>query len=388
MTTALQRTDTAEIVIVGVGESEQGVLPGRSALELQSDALAAALEDSGLLKDEIDGVFCTGLPRYSAVVAAEYHGLKPRHIDSTEAGGTSAQLYVGHAVAAIRANLCTTAVILYGSTQRSSGTRHIGGAVAPGMPQAEFEAPSNPLLPISAYALVAQRHMYEFGTKPQQLAQIAVSTREWARLNSWAYRQEPLSIDDVLSSPLVSSPLHRDEICVVTDGAGAVILTTAQRGRSLRQKPIHVLGHGEALSHFSISQMPDLTRTAAAESGARAFSMAGLRPEEMDLAEIYDSFTITVLLSLEDLGFCAKGDGGAFVEGGRLGPGGSLPTNTQGGGLSYTHPGMLGVFLLIEATRQLRGELGERQVPNAKLGVVHGTGGVLSVHGTVVLGTD
>lgn len=373
------------LTIVGVGESEQGYVPGRSALQLQSDAIAAALADAGLDRSEIDGLFCTGLPRYSALLAAEYHGISPSFIDSTDGGGASFELFVQHAAAAIASGLCSVALIVYGSTQRSLRSRQIGGAIAPQTPQAQFEAPYAPLLPISAYALAAQRHIFEFDTRPDQLAEIVVSTRRWAALSPNAFLRDPITVDEVLAAEIISSPIHRPEICLVTDGAGAIILTTLERARSLRQSPVVVLGHGEATSHLTISQMPDLTRTAAIESGRRAFAMAGVCPADIDVAEIYDSFTITVLLNLEDLGFCAKGEGGAFVEGGRTAPGGPLPVNTQGGGLAYTHPGMLGIFLLIEATRQLRGGLGARQVEDAEVALAHGTGGVLSIHSTVIL---
>ena len=374
------------IAIVGIGESAQGDVPDRTALGLQSDAIAAALDDAGLTGADVDGLFCTGLPKYAALQAAEYHGMTPAVLDSTEAGGASFPLYVGHAAAAIAAGLCHTALIVYGSDQRSRRRRRLGGQVADDLPRAQFEAPFHPLLPISAYALAAARHRHEFGTTAEQLASIAVTTRAWAQRNPVAYRRDPLTVDDVLASPMLSSPIHREEACLVTDGGGAVIVTTLERARSLRRRPIAVLGHGEATSHYTISQMPDLTTTAAADSGRRAFGMAGLSPSDVDVAELYDSFTITVLLALEDLGFCAKGEGGAFVEDGRLGPGGALPTNTSGGGLAYTHPGMLGVFLLIEAVRQLRGDLGDRGVPDAEIALVHGVGGVLSAHATVLLG--
>lgn len=374
------------IAIAGIGESRQGLVPDRTLLGLQGDAIAAALADAGLALEDVDGLFCTGLPKYAALQAAEYHGIRPRYLDSTEAGGASFGLFVEHAVAAIRAGLCSTALIVYGSIQRSERRRRLAGDVAATLPQAQFEAPFGPLLPISAYALAASRHMHEFGTRAEELAEIAVSTRRWAQLNAAAFRRDPLSVADVLASEVVSSPIHREEICLVTDGAGALIVTTLDRARDLRARPIVVLGHGEATSHYTISQMPDLTRTAAADSGARAFAMAGLTPADVDIAQIYDSFTITVLLNLEDLGFCPKGEGGAWVADGRLGPGGSLPTNTSGGGLAYTHPGMLGIFQVIEAVRQLRGGLGERQVPDAGIALVHGTGGVLSVHSTLLLG--
>lgn len=378
---------SGDIAIVGIGESEQGSVPGRSVLQLQSDAIHAALGDAGLSVRDVDGVFCTGLPRYPSLLVAEYNGIAPIvYSDSTEAGGASFEFFVEHACAALAAGLCRTALIVYGSTQRSSRSRRLSGVVPDTTPQAQFEIPYAPLLPISAYAMAAQRHMFEFGTTPEQLAEIAVSTRRWAALNPGAFLRDPIGIEDVLQSPMISSPIHRLEVCLVTDGAGAIVLTTLERARSLRQRPIAVLGHAEAHSHFTISQMADLTRTAAAVSGHRAFEMAGVGPADIDVAEIYDSFTITVLLSLEDLGFCEKGEGGAFVGGGRTAPGGPLPLNTSGGGLAYTHPGMLGIFLLIEAVRQLRGGLGPRQVAGAELAIAHGVGGVLSSHGTTILG--
>jgi len=241
---------------------------------------------------------------------------------------------------------------------------------------------------MGAYALAASRHMAEFGTTSEQLAEIAVSTRRWAAMNPRARLQDLITVDDVLASPYEASPLHKLECCLVTDGAGAVVLTSAERSRDLRRPPAFVLGTGSAHTHAMISEMPDLTRTAGAWSGPRAFAMAGLGPADVDVAELYDSFTITVLLALEDLGFCAKGEGGAFVADGRLGPGGALPANTNGGGLAYTHPGMYGMFLLVEAVRQLRGEAGPRQVDGAEVAVAHGCGGVLSSTSTVVLGTE
>ena len=379
---------SGRIAIAGIGESRQGSVPDRSVLGLQSDAVAAALDDAGLTRSDVDGLFCTGLPKYSALMAAEYHGIRPRYLDSTEAGGASFGLFVEHAATAIRAGLCETALIVYGSVQRSERRRRLGGDVPDSLPQAQFEAPYGPLLPISAYALATNRHMHEHGTTAEQLAQIAVSTREWAALNPRAWKRDPITVAQVLGSPMISSPIHREEVCLVTDGAGAIVVTTLERARDGRATPVVVLGHGEAMSHYTISQMPDLTRTAAVESGARAFGMAGLTPADVDVAQVYDSFTYTVLVNLEDLGFCAKGEGGAFVADGRLGPGGALPTNTSGGGLADTHPGMLGIFQVIEAVGQLRGGLGNRQVPDASIALVHGTGGVLSVHATLLLGLD
>lgn len=257
------------------------------------------------------------------------------------------------------------------------------------MPFVEWDVPYGFGLPASSYSLAAQRHMHDFGTTSEQLAAIAVAFREWAMGNPNAYHQKPISITDVLDSPLIAEPLHKLDCCLVTDGAGALVMTSAERARSLRKPPVYVLGAGTAHTHgMSISQMRDITTTGAARSGPQAFRMAGVSPSEVDVVELYDSFTITALMTLEDLGFCAKGEGGAFVEDGKLGPGGSLPTNTNGGGLSYTHPGMYGMFVLVEAVRQLRGECEARQVPSADLAVANGCGGVLSCTSTIVLGTE
>jgi len=255
-------------------------------------------------------------------------------------------------------------------------------------PMAEWEAPYGLQGPVGSYALAASRHMAEFGTTPEQLATIAVKTREWASLNPRAKSRDPLTVDDVLASDMVASPLHKLDCCLVTDGGGAFIVTTAERARQLRRPPVYVLGAATAHTHMMISQMPDLTTTAGAISGPKAFATAGITPSDVDVLMGYDSFTITLLLHLEDLGFCAKGEGGAFVESTNIGPGGTLPTNTNGGGLSYTHPGQYGMFLVVEAVRQLRGECGPRQVDDAKIAVAHGSGMVLSCMSTVVLGTE
>ena len=253
---------------------------------------------------------------------------------------------------------------------------------------AEWELPTGLLFPPGAYALAASRHMAQYGTTPAQLASIAVQTREWATKNPRARFQDPITVEDVFASGYVAEPLHKLDCCLVTDGAGAVVLTSTERARDLRKRLVPVLGVGTSHSHSMISQMPDLTVTAGAVSGPKAFAIAGIEPGDVDVLESYDSFTITVLLSLEDLGFCGKGEGGAFAADGNLGPGGSLPTNTNGGGLSYTHPGMYGMFLLVEAVRQLRGEGDDRQVESADIAVAHGCGGVLSATSTVVLGTE
>jgi len=232
------------------------------------------------------------------------------------------------------------------------------------------------------------RHMHEYGTTHEQLAEIAVATRKWAQLNPKAMMRDPLTIDDVLSSRWIAYPFHIYDCCLVTDAGGAAVVVSPGRARSCRKKPVWLLGCGESHTHQSILNMPDLTQTPARYSGKQAFEMAGVRHEDIDVVEVYDSFTYTVLVTLEELGFCAKGEGGAFVSGQRTAPGGDFPLNTNGGGLSYTHPGMYGIFLIIEAVRQLRGECGPRQVPDARLALVNGTGGTLSATGTLILAAD
>jgi acetyl-CoA acetyltransferase len=252
---------------------------------------------------------------------------------------------------------------------------------------AAWERPYGARVPMTSYALAASRHMAQYGTTSEQLAQLAVDARRWAAMNPRARHRDPLTVDDVLASPVLASPLHQLDCCLVTDGAGAYVLTSAERARDLARPPVYVLGAATSTSHWIISEMPDLTVTPGAVSGPNAFAMAGVAPSDVDVLMAYDSFTITALLHLEDLGFCAKGEGGAFAQDGRTGPGGALPMNTNGGGLSYTHPGQYGMFLLVEAARQLRGECGERQVRDAELAVAHGCGGFLSATATVVLGT-
>jgi acetyl-CoA acetyltransferase len=331
------------------------------------------------------------------VELAEYLGVSPRWTDSANTGGSSFEIHVEHAANAIAAGQAEVVVISYAQTPKSTfkrgGGRFLGGAPSAGgdldaAPRVEWEIPYGLHLPVGAYALAASRHMAQYGTTPEQLAEIAVSTRQWAVKNPRASLRDPITIDDVLASPMTTSPLHKLDCCLVTDGAGAVVLTSAERARDLRQPPAYVLGTGTAHTHSMISQMPDLTVTAGAVSGRQAFAMAGLAPSDVDVAQLYDSFTITVLLALEDLGFCPKGEGGRFVEGGTLAPGGALPAQTSGGGLAFTHPGMFGMFLLVEAVRQLQGACGDRQVDGAEVAIAHGTGGVLSATGTVIVGTE
>jgi acetyl-CoA acetyltransferase len=277
----------------------------------------------------------------------------------------------------------------YGSDLRSNKRRSLSPKTTDGLVEAPrcYETPYGPTI-LGNYALAARRHMHEFGTTREQLAEIAVSTRLHAGNNPSALNREPLSIADVVGAPRVADPLGKWDACVVTDGGAALIMTTLERARDLKQKPIYILGSASAQTHWNISQMPDYTTTAAAIAGPLAFAQAGISPRDIDTAQLYDSFTITVMLLLEGLGFCKRGEGGAFVQDGKLRPGGALPTNTDGGGLSSCHPGMRGVFTLIEAVTQLRGQAGIRQVPDAKLAVACGSGGILSCISTLVLGKD
>jgi acetyl-CoA acetyltransferase len=376
------------IAIVGVAESDYGRVPHMTEMELHAQAIWRAMDDSGLHKNDIDGVFCSshslGMP---TVMLCEYIQLFPRYSDTTSIGGSSFEAHLNHAVAAIRAGKCEVALITYASNQLSSRGRMIGTGGRPAtIPEATYESPYGNTL-VGAYAMAARRHMHQYGTTSEQLAEIAVVTRRHAMLNSLAMYREPITIQDVLNSRMIADPLHLLDCCVVSDGGGAVLVTTEERARDLKQRPVFVLGSSESHTHAHISQMPDMTVTAAAVTGPRAFAEAGIAPTDIDMAMIYDSFTITVLLLLEDLGFCNKGEGGAFAQDGRIALGGQLPINTDGGGLSSNHPGMRGIFLIIEATRQLRGQCGPRQVEGAKLAVAHGSGGLLSSQATTILGS-
>ena len=369
--------------IVGAAESDLGhVADGMSPIDLMAQGTIRALADCGLSLADVDGLFCaTTQGRTSAMSLAEYLNKPDAYVDSTIVGGSSFEIHVAHAAAALSLGLCTVAVITYGSTQRSVGRKQ--ASVREINP---YETPFRPFLPASAYALAASRHMHEFGTTREQLAEVAVAARQWAQMNPAAWEKKPLSIADVLAARMISYPLTMRDCCLVTDGGGAIVMTTAERARDLPRPPVLVLGVGQAITHASITSMPDLTETGARASGQAAYRMAGLGPRDIDVLALYDAFTINTILFLEDLGFCPKGEGGRFVAGGTIAPGGKLAVNTNGGGLSYCHPGMYGLFLLIEAVRQLRGECGARQVAGAATALVHGNGGVFSAQASVILG--
>ena len=381
-------------VIAGIGLSDYPVAPHLDLFQHHALAMQRALEDCGIHKSEIDGYMCAGYEVGVSDVAsmAEYLGIDDHYVDGTMVGGSSFEFYMQHASAAIRDGLCDTILITYGSDQLSSQGRMLGtggfyGANSRISGAVQYDAPYGNSL-VGGYAMAARRHMHEFGTTSEQLAEISVAVRGHAALNPNAMYRGPLTIDDVVGSRMIADPLHKFECCVISDGGGALVVTTAERAKDLRKPPVHVLGTAAGMTHWNISQMGDFTTTAAAKCAPIAFGQAGVSPADIDTVQIYDSFTITVMLLLEDLGFCPKGEGGRFVEGGTLKLGGKLPLNTDGGGLSSCHPGMRGIFLLIEATRQLRGEAGDAQVPDCELAVACGSGGSLSCIGTTILGKD
>jgi acetyl-CoA acetyltransferase len=372
--------------IVGVAESDVGQTPHLTVLSQQALAARAALAEAGLTRENVDALFTAGAWSWAPTMTlAEYLGIQPSYTDSTNIGGSSFEAHAGHAAAAIEAGLIDVALITYGSTQRTSRSRN---APRPATLTAQFERPYGVPLPVGGYAMAAMRHMHDYGTTSEDLAQVAVAARQWARLNPRAYYRDPITVEDVLASPMICEPLHKLDCCLVTDGGGAVVIAAEDRWPDVATRPVKILGHGETHTHDTIASMPDLTVTGAARTGPAALRMADVTLDDIDVAEIYDSFTITVLLTLESLGFCKPGEARDFIAAGRIAPGGEFPLNTNGGGLSYTHPGMYGIFLLIEAVRQLRGDFAwPRQVPDAELALVHGTGGVLSSAATVILGT-
>ena len=362
--------------VVGAYEHTTRFAPDKTAFQIHAESARGALEDAGLGVKDVDGFFTSGVGPIGVLSLAGHLNLRPSYVDSQAIGGSSFVSHCFHAAAAIAAGLCNVALVTYGSTAASE--RFAIGTGAGGFvlePPDHFEAPFGPTI-VGSYALVAQRHMHEYGTTGEQLAEIAVTMRRHAGLNPEAKYREPITVEDVLASRIISSPLHLLDCCVISDGGGALVLTSVERARDLRRPPVVILGAAEALRHAEIGAR-DLLDVAAWQSGPLALERAGVKHADLDLATVYDSYTITVLTTLEALGFCRPGEGGAFCAGGRIGLGGALPVNPDGGGLSSNHPGMRGIFLVIEATRQLRGECGVRQVKDAKLALVHGTGGML-----------
>jgi len=372
--------------IVGVAESDEiGDVPNKSALQHHAEAAYNALEDAGLSMKDVDGLLTAG---FSTLTTAEYFGIQPSFTDGTSIGGSSFVVHIAHAIAAINAGYCEVALITHGETGRNNRSDR---PMDPRRVAPQFEAPYGILHAPVNYSMAANRYMHQYGEERtrQALAEIAVSTRKWARMNPKAMmKDKPMSFNDYHQSRWVSWPFHLFDCCVVTDAGAAVVITSAERAKDMKKEPVSILGVAEGHDHDMISQMPDLTRSIARETGPKALKMAGLTHDDMDLTMIYDSFTYTVLVTLESLGYCAAGEGPDFVADQRTAPGGDFPLNTNGGGLSYTHPGMYGIFTIVEAVRQLRGETGDRQVDNCKTALANGTGGSLSSTGTVILSTN
>jgi acetyl-CoA acetyltransferase len=368
--------------IVGVDESDEiGSLPNKSQLALHLEAITNAVRDAGLKVRDVDGVFTAG--QHSPSLLGEALGIAPRYVDGTTVGGCSFIMMVGHAVAALHHGLCDVAVVSHGESGRSGvGVTRSRDTSLSG----QFEIPYGFAGAPTYFGMITTRHMHEHGTTLEQWAQVAVSTRKWAALNPKARNREPITVADVLSSRPVCYPFNLLNICLVTDAGGAVVLTRADRAKDCAKAPVYVRGAGEATEHVMVTQMRDLTYSEATRmSGEKAFGMAGVAPKDFDHVMLYDAFTSGPPIMLESLGLAKRGEGVHFFEEGRSTPGGTLPINTNGGGLSYTHTGMYGIFPIIESTRQLRGECGARQVPNCKLSLVNGMGGMLSAAGTLVL---
>jgi len=383
-------------VIVGTGLSDYPKAPHLDGVQHHVLATRRAIADAGIEKSTLDGYVGVGgsggMMIDDAVTMAEYLRIDHRYIDGTMTGGSSFEFHVQHLAAAIREGLCDTALVTYGSDQLSRMGRMLGtgGFQRPGQRVTgpiQYEAPYGNSL-VGAYAMHAMRHMHEFGTTSEQLAEIAVGVREYATLNPHAMYRDPMTVDDVINSRMIADPLHKLDCCAITDGGGAFIMTTAERAKDLAQPPVYVLGAGGAQTHWNVGQQVDFTSCAGALAGPVAFGRAGLTPDDVDMLMFYDSFTITCLILLESLGFVPKGEGGPFVADGNLKKGGRWPLNTDGGGLSSCHPGMRGIFLIIEAVRQLRGQAGDAQVPDCRVALCAGSGGWLSCIGVAILGVD
>ncbi|MDB6062933.1 MAG: thiolase [Verrucomicrobiaceae bacterium] len=381
----MEKFPRGRAAIIGAATYGMGECPHHRPLDMAAKAATLALADANLELGAVDALFvCLPDDALAGMAAAEYLGIKPRYTDCNRTGGSA---FLSHAIVAslmLDAGYIDTALIMYGSNQRTGA----GGLVT--LRQSSlYEKPYKPMNPLSSYALATARHMYEYGTTREQLAAVAVAARQWANLNpdAFMYGKGELTIEECINARMVSDPLSVRDCCLITDGAAAVVLTRADRAKTLRKNPIYILGAAAAIEHANIDQMSDLTTTPAVESGRRAFAIAGVIPSDIDVVELYDAFTINTILFLEDLGFCPKGEGGRFVQDGRISPGGELPVNTNGGGLSCCHPGMYGLFTMVEACVQLRGEGGARQIKNAELALAHANGGVLSSEATMILGT-
>jgi acetyl-CoA acetyltransferase len=381
-----------KLAIVGAFDTEVGVVPGRTPTELCIEAALGAMKDAGIDKSGVDGIItCNAMAEpilYHAEAMAEYLQIFPRYCVSVNTGGGTTFTVLHHAASAIATGMADVILISMADSLRSSMTRQQAMQVQSSTGHPQYEQPYGLTVP-AYYALIGQAHMAEYGTTAEQFAEVAVSCRAHATRNPAAQMRDPISVDDVLESRMIADPLHLLDCSLVSDGGSAVIVTSAERAADFSHAPVYLLGAGEGHSHEHISQAANLTTSAAVEAGQRAYAMAGLGPADMDFAQLYDCFTPTVLVELEDLGFCGKGEGGAFLQTGATRPGGALPVNTHGGMLSHSHPGNPGaMFALTESVWQLRGQAGERQVPDATVGLVHAQGGIMSSHTTIVLGRE
>lgn len=381
-----------KVAIVGVGDTKVGVVKDRSATQLYVEAARLAMEDAGITKDQVDGLItCVSWVEpylYHAEMIAEYMQIFPRYCITAPSGGGTTLAIMHHAASAILTGMCNTVLITMADSQVTGMSRSKAIEAMAGAGHPQFERPYGAPIP-AFYALVARAHQHQFGTTDEQRAAVAVACRKHASMNPAAQMRDPITIDDVLKSRLIADPLHLLDCSLVSDGGGAIIMTSAERARDFKKKPAYLLGIGEGHSHEHISQAHSFVASAAKDAGERAYKMAGLGPKDIDVAEVYDCFTPVVIIELEDLGFCPKGEGGRFVEGGRIELGGELPINTHGGLLSHCHPGHPGsIFSVTEAVRQLRGECGPRQVRGAKIAMVHAQGGILSTHCTGIFGAE
>jgi acetyl-CoA acetyltransferase len=378
--------------IVGVGETEKGSLPYLNSAQLYVRAAKAAFDDAGIGKKDVDGLItCNSMvepvPMFHAEMIAEHLAISPSYLLTGAVGGATPPALLHHAAAAVALGVCKTVMLIVADNLLSGIASHWGSSHR-GYEIEQFEHPYGPTTP-GLYALFARAHMDAYGTTSEQFAAVAVACRKHASLNPTAQRRDPITIRDVLNSRMIAEPLHLLDCAQVSDGGAAVIITSAERARDFKQKPVYLLGAGEGYWHYHLSHSPSLTSTAATDSGARAFAMAGLKPKDVDVAELYDAFTPMVIIQLEDLGFCGRGEGGPFVQGGRIEVGGELPVCTHGGLLSHCHPGFPGsTFNIVEAVRQLRDECGARQVRNAEIALVQGQGGPSSSHCTLILGKE
>ncbi len=370
------------VAIVGASETtELGKIPTMSQVQLHADAALNAIADAGMGLSDIDGVATGG---HNAVEIAHYLGVVPKWLDGTSVGGCSFMLLVRHAAAAINGGLCETVLITHGESGRSNLGRH-GSSIFPSLLQQQFERPFGVTRPPTMFTIPVLRYMKDFGLTEEKLAMVSVAQRKWASLNPRASFKDPITVEDVLNSKMICYPFRLLMCCLVTDGGGALILTSSDRAKDFRQPPVYILGAGESCETPMISQMEDFSSSVAFRvSGAEAFNSAGITHSDVDHLMVYDAFAHLPIYGLEDLGFVNRGEAGDFITDGHTGPGGLLPLNTNGGGLSYMHSGMYGMYALQEGVRQMRGTA-PAQVPEAEISVVHGVGGMFSASGTVVL---